>query len=107
VTLPGLPLQPGGDDGVLVEVWVVPGSSRSQVGGFHGGALRVRVAAPAEGGKANRAAAALVAEALGGRRGEVVAGHRGRRKRVLVEGVTLEAARARLEEPSGTGPAAG
>ena len=46
--------------------------------------------------KANRAAAGLVAEALGGRRGEVVSGAGSRRKQVLVRGVTLEEAAERL-----------
>jgi uncharacterized protein (TIGR00251 family) len=84
-------------EGVLVEVWVVPGAGRSEVTGLHAGALRVRVGAPAEGGRANRAAAALVARALGGRKGEVIAGEGSRRKQVLVPGVLVEAARRRLE----------
>jgi hypothetical protein len=78
-------------DGVLVAVWVVPGAAREEVVGAHDGALRVRVSAPAEAGKANRAAAALVARALGVRRAEVVSGHTARRKQVLLPGVTLEA----------------
>jgi uncharacterized protein (TIGR00251 family) len=83
-------------DGVIVDVWVVPGASRSGVGGLHGGALRVRVTAPPQGGRANEAVAALVATALGGRRGSVVSGSTSRRKRVLVEGVTAAAAAERL-----------
>jgi len=83
-------------DGVLVAVWVVPGAAREEVAGFHAGALRVRVTAPAEAGKANRAAAALVARVLGGRRAEVVAGQAARRKQVLVTGVTPQAAGERL-----------
>ena len=85
--------------GVLVSVWVVPGASRDQVSGFHDGSLRVRVSAPPEGGKANRAVAELVAAHLGGRTGEVVAGHRARRKQVLVAGIALEAARRALQPP--------
>lgn len=81
---------------MLVAVWVVPGAARPGVAGIHDGALRLRVAAPAEGGKANRAAAALVARAFGGRRGEVVTGHAARRKEVLLTGVTLQAAEERL-----------
>lgn len=83
-------------DGVLVTVWVVPGASHAGVAGIHDGALRLRVAAPAEGGRANRAAEALVARAFGGRRAEVVLGHAARRKEVLLAGVTLQAAQERL-----------
>jgi uncharacterized protein (TIGR00251 family) len=93
--LGGLPLRLH-PDGVVVEAWVVPGAARSEIVGLHDGALRVRVSAPAEGGKANRAAAHLIARALGGRRGEVVAGTGSRRKQVLVTGVVGDAAAGRL-----------
>ena len=83
-------------DGVVVDAWVVPGAARTEVAGFYGGALRVRVSAAAEGGKANRAAARLIARALGGRRAEVIAGAASRGKQVLVTGVTVEAAAERL-----------
>lgn len=83
-------------EGVVVEVWVVPGSSRDLVGGIHDGALRVRTTAPPSGGAANRAVAHLVAGALGGKTGQVVSGHRGRRKRILVRGVSPERAAALL-----------
>lgn len=75
---------------------MVPGAARSGVAGLHDGALRLRVAAPAEGGKANRAAADLAARAFGARRGEVVSGQAARRKEVLLAGVTLQAAEERL-----------
>lgn len=84
-------------DGVLVAVWVVPGAARDEVTGFYGGALRVRVSAPPEGGKASRAAAALAAQTVGGRSGAVVAGNTSRRKEVVVSGVSAPAARRRLE----------
>jgi uncharacterized protein len=83
-------------DGVLVVVWVVPGAARDEVVGFHGGALRVRVSVPPEAGKANRAAAALVARILGGRRAEVVSGGTARRKEVMVFGVGVAAAAEHL-----------
>jgi uncharacterized protein (TIGR00251 family) len=83
-------------EGVIVEVWVVAGGSRDEVGGVYHGALRVRTTAPAEGGKANRAVARLVANAVGGRRGSVVSGAGSRRKRVLVEGVTAREAELRI-----------
>jgi len=83
-------------DGVIVDVWVIPGSSRDAVGGLHDGSLRVRTTAPASGGAANRAVVRLVAAAVGGRRARLVGGGTGRRKRVQVAGVDEAAARARL-----------
>ena len=78
-------------DGVIVEVWVVPGSSRDSVGGSRDGALRVRTIAPAEARRANRAVAQGQAH-LGGRRAGVIASHTSRNKRVLVVGLSPSAA---------------
>ena len=90
-------------DGILVTIWVVPGARRDEIVGIHDDALRVRVSAPPEGGRANRAAAALVAGHFGVRRGRVVSGSRARRKQVLVEGIELGAARLLLagDDPEG------
>jgi len=82
--------------GVVVTAWVVPGASRDEVVGEHDGALKVRTVAPAEGGKANRRVAELIAQALGGRSGIVASGSSSRRKQVVVFGVTLAAASAAL-----------
>ena len=70
-----------------MEVWAVPGASRTEVGGMHDGALRIRVATPAAAGEANRAIGVALAAAAGVRRAEMVAGFSGRRKRFLVRGV--------------------
>jgi len=86
------------DDGVELEVWVVPGASRDRVGGGRDGVLRVRVSAPPERGRANRAVASAVAAALGGKRGRVVSGDTARRKRIHVSGVSIGAARRRIGE---------
>ncbi len=51
--------------GVSVRVKVVPGASRSKVVGMLGDRLKLAVAAPPQGGKANKAVCKLIAEALG------------------------------------------
>ena len=84
-------------EGTLVEVWVVPGASRDEIVGVHDGALRVRVSAAAEGGKANRAVGRVVAHFFGCRRGSVAEGSTARRKRVLVKGLDHREARQRLD----------
>ena len=63
---PGLPpfakLVPGG---LELRLKVVPGASRTALAGVLGARLKVRVAAPPEGGKANRAVADLLSAWLG------------------------------------------
>lgn len=77
-------------------VRVVPRASRSEVAGEHGGALRVRVAAPPVEGAANEELARTLARAFGvpGRAVEIVGGHSSKTKRVRVGGATA----ARLAE---------
>ncbi|MCC6436709.1 MAG: DUF167 domain-containing protein [Acidimicrobiales bacterium] len=57
--------RPAGPDALELDVWVVPGGSRTTVTGEHDGRLRVVVAAAPEGGKANRAVQQLLAGLAG------------------------------------------
>jgi uncharacterized protein (TIGR00251 family) len=59
-----LELQPDGS-GSRLRLRVSAGASRSRVGGVHGGALKLSVAAPPEKGRANRDVRRLVAAAFG------------------------------------------
>ncbi|HEY0858505.1 MAG TPA: DUF167 domain-containing protein [Albitalea sp.] len=52
------------DTGVVLDVSVVPGAKRTEMVGLHGGALRVRLAAPPVDGKANDALIAWLADEL-------------------------------------------
>lgn len=89
------PVRPAGG-GVEIDLWVVPGSSRSELTGLHGGAVRVRVGAPPEGGKANTEACRLIAAATGGRRVRVIRGETSRHKVVMVMGPDVAAAQEGL-----------
>lgn len=75
----------GDPEGTILWVWVVPGSKRTEVVGRHGDTLKVKVSAPAEGGKANEAMLRLLSD-LTDARCELRKGHLHRRKQVLVVG---------------------
>jgi uncharacterized protein (TIGR00251 family) len=85
-------------DGVVLRVHVQPGAGRSAIVGVHGTSLKVRVAPPPVDGRANVAAAALVAATLGvpERDVELVSGERSRLKRFRVAGVETDEVDARL-----------
>lgn len=74
---------------VDLPVKVVPGARRDQIAGPLGGRLKIRVAAPPEGGRANDAVCALVAATLGlrPRQVRVVSGHASPEKVVRITGV--------------------
>jgi|SRR6476469_8903681 len=72
-----------------VRLRVAPGATRSGVVGRHGEAWKVRVTAPAEGGRANDAVVQLLADTLDLPRASVtlVSGHSARDKIVELAGV--------------------
>lgn len=82
-----------GSDEVVIAVYVQPGASRAGVVGPHGDAVKVRVSAPPDHGRANAALARLIAGELGVRASavEVVSGHASRRKQVRIRGVDRDA----------------
>ncbi|HET7090545.1 MAG TPA: DUF167 domain-containing protein [Anaerolineae bacterium] len=78
--------------GVTFAVRVIPRSSRNQIAGVQGDALRVKLAAPPVEGAANEALIGFLAERLGVRKSAVsiISGERNRSKTVRVDGVTRE-----------------
>lgn len=98
-----------GDDAVVLAVHVQPGAGRTAVVGRHGTAMKVRVAAPPTGGRANTACADLIAETFGVKPAavEVVGGETSRSKRFRVGGLDVDAFRKRLEQVVGAGGGAG
>jgi uncharacterized protein len=87
-------------DAIVLRVHVQPGAGRSAIVGRHGSSLKVRVAAPPVDGRANVAAAALIAETFGIKEGDVelVSGQRSRLKRFRIVGVDAEDVELRLRE---------
>lgn len=100
-----------GADAVVIAVRAQPGAARREVVGYHGDALRLRVGAPADRGRANRELADLLAAALGVPRGAVALerGATGRDKTFRVDGIDVATARARLGAilAGGAGPEGG
>ena len=80
---------------VVLAVLVVPGASKTEVVGVHGDALRVRIGAPPEGGRANKDLSNIL-RVFFGCRVELLSGARARRKRVLLRDVARDDARARI-----------
>ncbi len=74
--------------GFELAIKVVPGASRTEVVGPLGNRLKVRVAAPPEGGKANRELLRLLQEWLGVRDVEIAAGLSRAEKTVRVSGLS-------------------
>lgn len=91
--------RPDGDDAVVLDVHVQPAAGRSAVVGRHGTALKVRVAAAPEGGRANEACAELLGEtfALKKAQVELVSGPTSRAKRFKLSGLDLDTFRTQLE----------
>src|SRR5262245_32143287 len=93
----------GARPSVRIAVKVVPGARRDEIAGMLGERLKVRVAAPPEGGKANGALCRVIAETLGIKPTavRVVAGHSSAEKTVEIEGVDAERIARMLRPASG------
>ncbi|HUY07515.1 MAG TPA: DUF167 domain-containing protein [Acidimicrobiales bacterium] len=83
---------------IVLGLYVQPGAGRSSIVGRRQNALHVRVAPPPADGRANTAAEVLIADLFDVPRTSVsiIAGHKSREKKVRVEDVLLEHARAQL-----------
>jgi uncharacterized protein (TIGR00251 family) len=86
-----------GDD-VLIHVKAVPGASRDQIAGAVGDRLKVRISAPPEGGKANKAICRVLANALGVKAKEVSieSGQMSPEKVIRIAGARAEEIAAKL-----------
>src|SRR2546421_6415274 len=88
-----------GEEAIVLRVHVQPGAGRTAVSGRYGDALKVRIAAPPEGGRANAACRAFLAELFGVAEGnvELTSGPSSRSKRFRITGVGAEDVRRILE----------
>ena len=86
-----------------VRLRVAPGATRAGVVGRHGDAWKVRVTAPAEGGRANDAVVRLLADTFELTRTAVtlVSGHSARDKIVELAGIQPEDIERRLSSAAG------
>jgi hypothetical protein len=83
---------------VLFGVKAVPGASRDEIAGVIGDRLKIRVSAPPEGGKANRAVCRLLAEVLAvpATRIRVERGSTSPQKTLRIRGAAVDDLRRRL-----------
>jgi hypothetical protein len=75
-----------GTGALVLAIQAQPNAKRTEVVGLHGDALKIRLAAPALGGRANDCLVGFIAERLGVKRNQVsvVQGESSRRKVVSV-----------------------
>jgi len=78
---------------LILTLHIQPGARRTKVVGLHGGALKIKLAAPPVEGAANAALLAFLAEAFGVPQRQVILrqGARSRRKIVEIEGMACGA----------------
>ncbi|HEX7166927.1 MAG TPA: DUF167 domain-containing protein [Acidimicrobiales bacterium] len=98
-----------GDGSLVLRVHVQPGAGRTAVVGRHGDALKVKVAAPPEQGRANDACVALVAQIAGVKPAavELVSGASSRSKRFKVTGLEPDELGAALDRALEDAPLGG
>lgn len=96
---------PAGPDGLAFWIHVTPRARRPGVGGAHADALRVAVASPADGGRANADCLVALADAFRVPRHAVALrrGQRSRRKQVWIAGDPTVLERRRGELAGGDG----
>ena len=81
------------DDEWVLSLYIQPNARKTEFCGLHGGAVKLRLAAPPVDGKANAALLAFIARfcGIGKSRVELVAGEASRSKRVCLRSPDVEA----------------
>ena len=86
-------------ESIKIRLKAVPGASRDSIAGVLGDRLKVRISAPPEGGKANKAICKLFAKALNIKpvNIEIIAGHTNPEKTIQITSLSLEQISAMLD----------
>lgn len=73
-------------EGLVISVFVQPRSSGNRVAGLHGGAIKIKLTSPPVEGEANKQCIRFLAKTLKlpGSALEIISGHTGRSKRILI-----------------------
>ena len=76
-------------DGVVLNIRVIPRSSRCELAGIQGDALKLRITAPPVEGAANKECIRFLSNIFGVKRSQIqiVAGHRSKNKKVSILGI--------------------
>lgn len=79
------------DQGVTFQIHVLPRSSKCELAGTHGDALKIKITAPPVEGKANEECIRFLADLFNVKKAQVTiaAGHKSKNKRVTVTGRTI------------------
>ena len=77
------------DDGFLLDIKVVPGSSRTRISGLLGESIKINVAAAPEKGKANKELVKYLSKTMGVPKSAVVvvSGEKDHRKQIRISGI--------------------
>lgn len=80
------------EDIVIIHVYAQPGAKRSEISGFHGDALKIRLASPPIDGRANETLIKYIAQLFKVplRQVELKQGDKSRHKKIAIQGSSIE-----------------
>lgn len=89
---------------ITLPIKAVPGASKNQIAGILGDRLKVRISAPPENGKANKAICALIAKSLSIKPSmvEVTSGHTNPEKILTIVGSDFRSTQALIDHLTST-----
>lgn len=93
-----LPFLSEGKGGIVLRLYIQPRSSKNEIAGIHGTALKIRLTSPPVEGAANAACIEFLAGMLGTRKNqiEIISGPKSRIKQIRIKDGLLEEVETRL-----------